>query len=225
MTRLTLDQYMSLRAQGLTREQAAEKAGILKSTLRSHLIQWGIVNQDKEAEMLAEWTSARALAHHAEGTEGKAREAGRGERGQRPDQQPVPRPSRFERQVTVTLTEPLMRESLRATGDLAHQLAVRQGWHEDGASFPARVARMHADLSEALLASGEDGTGGRAADALAGVILRALDAAFANDLDVVEALFARLQEGGDDSPQKPPSLPAGGHHVANRTRWEQPLPH
>lgn len=185
--RMTRDEYLQARIEGKTKEQIASEQGVKLNSLVTQLSRW---------KVNAAWDEERAIAE-MRGTPVMKEPYALKEEDTDMEEAPAEQHTEAElsRKVTVTLTltETIMVASLQAVQDEVHAIAQSKGWHDDPVPLPVMIALMHSELSEALEADRKHKGPDAVAEELADVIIRVLDAAAAQNLDVIGAMFAKME--------------------------------
>jgi len=189
-TSLTRELYLDERRAGKNRTAVQRESGLGPSQFYQLLRDWGLKDTTVEdAEMnkvvVAEIEVAATRAVVDEPSPSETTSIQR-------EDAPA---KRLERKVgiTVTIDELLMRHSLAAVIDDVHQTAVDHGWHDKEVSLPVQIALIHSEVSEALEADRKGHGDDKVAEELADVIIRVMDTAAAHKLQLVEALFAKME--------------------------------
>ncbi len=90
--------------------------------------------------------------------------------------------------------EQVIRFTVKQIAESVYQTALEKGWHDTPTPFPTAIALIHSEVSEALEAD-RKGKGAMAvAEELADVVIRVMDTAEAEGLDLAGALFAKMQK-------------------------------
>lgn len=84
-------------------------------------------------------------------------------------------------------------KALNTLADDVYQTAVDKGWHENTVPFPAQIALIHSELSEALQADRKGEGSAAVAEELADVIIRVLDTARWLELDIAKAIVEKTE--------------------------------
>ncbi len=90
------------------------------------------------------------------------------------------------------LGETIVKSVFKAVAQSVYETAVSKGWHETPVPFPTAIALMHSELSEALEADRKQHGAEKVAEELADVIIRVMDTAEQEGLNLVDALFAKM---------------------------------
>ena len=90
------------------------------------------------------------------------------------------------------LGETIVKSVFKAVAQSVYETAVSKGWHETPVPFPVAIALMHSELSEALEADRKQHGAEKVAEELADVIIRIMDTAEQEGLNLVDALFTKM---------------------------------
>lgn len=197
MSAHTKEEYRSLLTQGLNQEQIAAQWGIKKSSLLVMVSSKGW-NKPGASEVLdpsgAE-TSGQASAVTSENPV---------------THDDIHAPSQEEREeifsasgapaaatgitVSITIDHAILAAGLHGIQKDIYQTACEKGWHVTPNSLPQSIALMHCELSEALQADRKHQGDAAAAEEFADVLIRIFDTCQEHNLDVVGALFAKMEK-------------------------------
>lgn len=173
-TNVTKEEYLRLRAQGLSRTQILAQLHISPSVLYRLLEQWGIKRQAAEAEALAAMCQKPSVSTAEEEPSEKASSGAE------------------EPKLTLTLEQQIFRALLQSVITDVHTTARAKGWHDTPVPLPVHLALIHSEVSEALEADRKQMGTEKVAEELADVVIRVMDTAAAHGLDLAGALLAKM---------------------------------
>ncbi len=84
-------------------------------------------------------------------------------------------------------------KALNVLADDIYQTATDKGWHVNTVPFPAQIALIHSELSEALQADRKREGDAAVTEELADVVIRVLDTARDQKLDIAGAIVKKAE--------------------------------
>lgn len=193
---ITKEQYLELRLSGLGRSHAQRKLGVNPATFYAFLTQWGIKDKAVEDKLLEEMRILNQAAKRVSAeiavsvirdtntSSAQNAQVGVDKAEQHAIQRDVC--------ITVTLTQQVIKESLKVLIEDAYETACKKGWHESPGILPVQLALIHSEVSEALEADRKEHGSEKVAEELADIIIRTFDTAASHNLDLAGALFRKM---------------------------------
>jgi NTP pyrophosphatase (non-canonical NTP hydrolase) len=180
-SKVTKEEYLQLRAQGLTRNQVCNRLKLSPATLYRHLEKWGIKRLPDEEAILREMRASLV--------QGEPQEA---PKASDPEPELKSQPQPVETPPITSLEQQIVSYVLQALVTDIHTIARAKGWHDKRVPLPVHLALIHSEVSEALEADRKGFGAEKVAEELADVVIRVMDTAAAHGLDLPGALLAKM---------------------------------